>query len=92
MDTSDPTSLAFNWGQFIGAAARHDEQHVGGDADGWPERYAEFIVAHTGGVDVETLAAVLREARDAHHVYEQALGTQDPNWQMWYGEYVAERL
>lgn len=38
------------------------------------------------------LAALLRDAQKAHHVYEGALGHPDKNWPDWYAAYIVERL
>lgn len=39
------------------------------------------------------LAALLREAADAHHVYEEEeLGHPDDTWAEWYAGYVMDEL
>ena len=43
-------------------------------------------------VDEATLARLLREAEEAHAVYEQQSGTRDENWPAWYARYIVDRL
>jgi len=38
--------------------------------------------------DPEELAQLLRQAADAHHIYETSLGHSDPDWPMWYARYI----
>jgi hypothetical protein len=45
-----------------------------------------------GDKPVERLADILREARDAHHVYERHLAHKDPNWPAWYARHIIDRL
>jgi hypothetical protein len=40
----------------------------------------------------EKLEQLLREAEQAHGVYEAALGHRDDNWPAWYARYSMERL
>lgn len=45
-------------------------------------------------VDVtqDRLAALLKEAADAHHVYEEERGEEDEDWHTWYAAYVLQEL
>jgi hypothetical protein len=45
-----------------------------------------------GDQPVERLADILREARDAHHVYESRLARKDANWPAWYARHIIDRL
>jgi hypothetical protein len=45
-----------------------------------------------GPKPVERLADILREAEDAHHVYERHLGRVDPEWPAWYARHIIDRL
>jgi hypothetical protein len=40
-------------------------------------------------LDADTLAGLLRDAANAHHVYEQTTGKPDPDWAIWYASYIA---
>ncbi len=40
----------------------------------------------------ELLANLLVEAKKAHSVYEQQLGSPDENWPDWYAGFILERL
>jgi hypothetical protein len=40
----------------------------------------------------EELARLLREAEQAHAVYEQELGSRDEDWPGWYADYIIRRL
>ncbi len=40
----------------------------------------------------ELLANLLVEAKKAHSLYEQQLGSPDENWPDWYAGYILERL
>ncbi len=40
----------------------------------------------------EQLAALLREAEQAHGAYERTLGHRDDNWPDWYAAYMLDRL
>lgn len=40
----------------------------------------------------EELAELLRDARRAHHDYEQSTGEPDDDWPSWYAEYLLDRL
>jgi hypothetical protein len=40
----------------------------------------------------ETLEQLLRDAEQAHGVYEATLGHPDDNWPAWYARYIMERL
>jgi hypothetical protein len=44
------------------------------------------------GLTVEGLAALLREAEEAHGAYERQLGQRDEDWPTWYARYMLERL
>lgn len=39
-------------------------------------------------VSASQLAAALRDAQAAHHVYEETLGHADANWADWYAGYI----
>jgi hypothetical protein len=45
-----------------------------------------------GDQPVERLADILREASDAHHVYERHIGSADKNWPAWYARHIIDRL
>lgn len=34
------------------------------------------------------LATILRDAAEAHHVYEESIGHADSDWPTWYAEYM----
>lgn len=38
------------------------------------------------------LAAMLRQAAEAHHAYEQQLGHLDENWADWYAQWMADTV
>lgn len=38
----------------------------------------------------EDLAAAMKRAADAHHVYETTRGVEDKDWPKWYAEYIAK--
>jgi hypothetical protein len=40
----------------------------------------------------ETLEQLLRDAEQAHGVYEATLGHPDDNWPAWYARYIMEQL
>lgn len=40
----------------------------------------------------DRLAELLKEAADAHHVYEQERGEKDEDWHTWYAVYVLQEL
>jgi hypothetical protein len=40
----------------------------------------------------ERLAALLREAEQAHGEYERELGRRDEDWPAWYADYVLRAL
>ena len=44
------------------------------------------------GLTVEDLAALLREAEEAHGAYERQLGHRDEDWPTWYARYLLARL
>jgi hypothetical protein len=44
------------------------------------------------GLTVEGLAALLREAEEAHGAYERQLGHRDEDWPTWYARYLLGRL
>jgi hypothetical protein len=44
------------------------------------------------GLTVARLAALLREAEQAHGAYEVRLGERDADWPTWYARYMLERL
>jgi hypothetical protein len=41
---------------------------------------------------LEQLAALLREAEQAHGAYERTLGHRDDNWPDWYAAYMLDTL
>ena len=41
-----------------------------------------------GPKPVERLADILREAEDAHRVYERHLGRVDADWPAWYARHI----
>jgi hypothetical protein len=40
----------------------------------------------------ERLAALLREAEQAHGAYERELGSRDEDWPAWYADYILRAL
>jgi hypothetical protein len=44
------------------------------------------------GFTVERLAALLREAEQAHGTYERQLWQRDEDWPTWYARYMLEPL
>jgi hypothetical protein len=40
----------------------------------------------------DELAALLREAEQAHGQYERELGARDDDWPAWYAAYMLDRL
>jgi hypothetical protein len=40
----------------------------------------------------ERLAALLREAEQAHAEYERGLGSRDEDWPGWYADYILRAL
>ncbi len=40
----------------------------------------------------DELARLLREAEQAHAVYEKELGGRDEDWPGWYADYIVRRL
>jgi hypothetical protein len=40
----------------------------------------------------ERLAALLREAEEAHGAYERELGHADADWPAWYAEFIVAKL
>jgi hypothetical protein len=43
-------------------------------------------------ITAEELAAELRAAETAHAKFEQQLGRRDPEWHVWYADFIVERL
>lgn len=43
-------------------------------------------------ITAEELARELREAEAAHGAYERELGHTDPDWPVWYAEFIVARL
>lgn len=41
---------------------------------------------------VEDLAQLLRDTAQAHHLYEESLGHNDPDWPRWYAEYMIKKF
>ena len=40
----------------------------------------------------DELAALLREAEQAHGAYEKELGRRDDDWPAWYAKFILDRL
>lgn len=40
----------------------------------------------------EVLANLLKDAEEAHARYEEELGEEDPDWHLWYAEYILEQF
>lgn len=40
----------------------------------------------------KALAALLKEAADAHHIYEVGRGKEDPHWERWYADWLMQRI
>jgi len=40
----------------------------------------------------EDLAKLLKEAEEAHALYEEKLGKRDENWPEWYAEYILRKI
>ena len=40
----------------------------------------------------EQLAALLRQAEQAHAEYEKGLGKRDDDWPAWYAEFIVNKL
>lgn len=51
-------------------------------------RIRDEVMSAVNGGRVEDLAHILRAAKDAHSIYEAAVGTPDPDWPRWYAEYL----
>ncbi len=43
-------------------------------------------------LEVEQLTRLLRDAEQAHAVFEQQLGQRHEDWAPWYAEYIVNRL
>ena len=49
-------------------------------------------MSFSAGLTFERLAALLRQAEQAHGAYERQLGHRDEDWPTWYARYMLEPL
>ena len=43
-------------------------------------------------IEKKKLARLLKEAEEAHALYEKELGSRDEDWPSWYADYIIKNL
>lgn len=43
-------------------------------------------------ITAANLGAMLKQASEAHHAYEQSTGKPDPDWPLWYASWILARV
>jgi hypothetical protein len=55
-------------------------------------KYHERRKAKLDTLNTDKLAAILREAQEAHHKFEIECGETDPDWAAWYAAWIGPRM